>query len=1146
MRNKNRILLLALTVLLALSAAVGCQSGKKFTVTVVGGTGGGRFDAGAQCTVTATVGDDERFIGWRIGERQVSEANPYTFTVNESVTIAAVVEPKSYTVTVVGGAGSGQYSHGAQCTVTATVDEGEDFVGWMIDEIQVSDANPYTFTVNESVTITAVTKVKIHTVTVNGGTGGGEYPHGERCTVTATAGEGEWFAGWWIGDRMVSEANPYSFTVTEDTIVTAELKPRVSAGVFARRWISGTEVLDLAAETLTGAHSLVVTSVTGQGAQSVITCRIDGADYRLTLNQSGALEMRAASAGESSQPEAVFLAAPDEFSGVWTFEDEVYTLFITEPDENGNFGWVNLEPDGSYDEDMLYSAITRFVFDDAGNPAIEYFVNTTKVVYVMNQEGNVTLPEEDLVFTPAEAVFGSAYASESGRNIVIDRDTGSVTVNGVATDYAVGKGAYGAGLVYTLDGTDYTLVYTFYGVYECSENGRERMFPYSVSWLMGDWLGEGSISATSADKISYRGKEYPLNAAVVGEEVVLSFNAEGHTYLVSRLDDNNVAIVLTESGASAVSYYVSSRAAAQFIGVYDGNPADALTVGSDYQVTLNGQSYAGRFAFLPDLDRGIASSIELQGLPNVAIKLDDGRSLVWAGKGILALAEGDAGNYRMSAGYFTQEAIAALGRDFADGLSSDNDCYTTGGVNRQTLTFDFAAARVIFNGAEYAFSWSYFSRADTAAEYPVISFREAEGGKETEYLVYRYFDSPYIRLEEYTEGERSQLLSLVSGELYTELLGTTYVLKGEIFDESISFSNDGTLTLITADTTASSQATKSESFVEYVLTREPSGVLVVTFTSGIFETSIYCDEIGRWISMGMDRYTVENLDAGQAAGVYYDGEGAAMVELLSSGQFRYTGYELDDAAAAEDFDTLTLKDGVLTGIKEYQGLIGSTSVTMTFRDGTVEVSEDSAELATYVRKELTPKSFVGTYTLIDEEWETLIVIKAVAETVNSAIELSITVDGDPVSDVSLRYLANDRQELSFRHIFTTYYAVLDGSSITFRDHFETDYLNAVQTAAPAWDFSRFVLNESAVLTDEDGSAYTLTCISKAGGKMPLFYLRASDGSVDMRLQTYTVSICDGSFLLDVSTMGFSVRITADMQGNVSAGFTPIEEEAERI
>ena len=91
-----------------------------------------------------------------------------------------------------------------------------------------------------------------------------------------------------------------------------------------------------------------------------------------------------------------------------------------------------------------------------------------------------------------------------------------------------------------------------------------------------------------------------------------------------------------------------------------------------------------------------------------------------------------------------------------------------------------------------------------------------------------------------------------------------------------------------------------------------------------------------------------------------------------------------------------------------------------------------------------------------------------------------------------------------------------------------------------------MLNESAVLTDEDGSAYTLTCISKAGGKMPLFYLRASDGSVDMRLQTYTVSICDGSFLLDVSTMGFSVRITADMQGNVSAGFTPIEEEAERI
>ncbi len=67
----------------------------KYTVTVIGGKGGGEYEENADCTVTATLPEGQRFIGWEIGGEIVSVQNPYTFKVTASVTVTAQFESET-------------------------------------------------------------------------------------------------------------------------------------------------------------------------------------------------------------------------------------------------------------------------------------------------------------------------------------------------------------------------------------------------------------------------------------------------------------------------------------------------------------------------------------------------------------------------------------------------------------------------------------------------------------------------------------------------------------------------------------------------------------------------------------------------------------------------------------------------------------------------------------------------------------------------------------------------------------------------------------------------------------------------------------------------------------------------------------------
>ncbi|MFR6056606.1 MAG: hypothetical protein ACLUHK_08505, partial [Eubacteriales bacterium] len=389
-------------------------------------------------------------------------------------------------------------------------------------------------------------------------------------------------------------------------------------------------------------------------------------------------------------------------------------------------------------------------------------------------------------------------------------------------------------------------------------------------------------------------------------------------------------------------------------------------------------------------------------------------------------------------------------------------------------------------------------------------------------------------------GVRKSYVSLVSDEEYSKLFGTSYVKKGAFADETIAFGEDGKLTITSIDLTASSELTKSESYEEYALTVE-KGVLVVTYRAdaGIgFETAIYCDEIGKRVTMVQDEYIAASDVAYETAvGIYYDDDGGAMLEFTSDSRVIYTGFMIEETDDPEEFTSLKIENGVITGVIEYNSIFGSYTNTFVFQNGTVTVTEDESDPVTFTKKITTPAAFVGTYVFDGAEF----VISAVTNSINIPYELQVTVDGDEASSVTLGFNAEGKQVLAFEAGFSIwaikYTAVLDGDKITFSDE-DMEYGTAA--AGRVWDYSDFAFG-TPVTIDDEGVNYTLTCVTKADGKMPLYFLREEGGS-EMRLQKYTVTRIDGNLILDVApTLGMSVRITADAEGEISVGFTPYEE-----
>ena len=192
----------------------------EYTLTVSAADGGtvstegGTYDEGTDVTITASANEGYRFTGWE-GNSSTSES--LTVTLNSNQTYQAIFELiPIYTLTVTTGEGGtvstegGEFEEGTELELTATPNEGYEFVGWEGNDSSNSDL---TITLNSNLTIQPIFQiVAVHNILFMSGYGGSIKITGENIeeqgvellyainqieiNVEAIPEPGYFFAGW--------------------------------------------------------------------------------------------------------------------------------------------------------------------------------------------------------------------------------------------------------------------------------------------------------------------------------------------------------------------------------------------------------------------------------------------------------------------------------------------------------------------------------------------------------------------------------------------------------------------------------------------------------------------------------------------------------------------------------------------------------------------------------------------------------------------------------------------------------------------------------------------------------------------------------------------------------------------------------------
>ncbi|MBO6024723.1 MAG: T9SS type A sorting domain-containing protein [Bacteroidales bacterium] len=405
-------------------------------------TGGGIYQEGQLCTVTATPNSGYTFINWTENGSQVSTNASYAFTVTSSRNLTAnfQAQPQNYTINVSanpsnGGnvTGGGSYQQGQSCTVTATPNAGYDFTNWTENgEVVSPDAN-YTFIVNGNRTLVANFTQQQFTITAtanpsDGGnvTGGGTYTYGQQCTLTAAPATGYDFVRWTKNGQQASTNANYTFTVTESATYVAQFQLQsftisVSANPDDAGTVSGNGTYNHGASctvvaTPTQAYNFINWTENGVEVSNEpsFTFTVD-ANRSLVANfEASIVEIKA-----TVDPED---AASITGTGTYNYGDEV-TLTLA---RNEDWAFVSWTEDGEVvSEEMTYTFIAtedrnlvaHFVFTEGIGEN-----NISAKVYPNPTSGEITLEGENLSHVRIVNAYGQTVynAKVEGEQVRID------------------------------------------------------------------------------------------------------------------------------------------------------------------------------------------------------------------------------------------------------------------------------------------------------------------------------------------------------------------------------------------------------------------------------------------------------------------------------------------------------------------------------------------------------------------------------------------------------------------------------------------------------------------------------------------------------------------------------------------------------
>ena len=180
-----------------------------YTLTVVGGTGGGIIAEGKSVTITANApATGKEFTGWTLDGVTVEDTSLTELTFEmpaNNVTATANYDFIDYTVSITGGTADKTTAHyGEKVKITADAPEtGKQFTGWTLTGVTVGDKTKaeITFTMPaNNVTVTAEFDYIDYRVTVTNGTADKTTAHyGDSVTITAYAAPtGQTFDRWEI------------------------------------------------------------------------------------------------------------------------------------------------------------------------------------------------------------------------------------------------------------------------------------------------------------------------------------------------------------------------------------------------------------------------------------------------------------------------------------------------------------------------------------------------------------------------------------------------------------------------------------------------------------------------------------------------------------------------------------------------------------------------------------------------------------------------------------------------------------------------------------------------------------------------------------------------------------------------------------
>ncbi len=210
---------------------------RRYTLTVVNGTGGGDYAFGKTVGISADPAPQGKvFDAWT--GAIVADVNASSTTIEMPAADTAVAanykdeaEP-AYTLSVVNGSGSGKYAEGTAVTIIADLPaDGKVFDAWT--GATVADMHSATATITMPAADTKVSAtykdVPLHALTVTSGIGGGLFAEGEEVPIAAdTPPDGKLFDKWTGDTSAVSSPDKPVTTVVipaADVSVTAAYKP---------------------------------------------------------------------------------------------------------------------------------------------------------------------------------------------------------------------------------------------------------------------------------------------------------------------------------------------------------------------------------------------------------------------------------------------------------------------------------------------------------------------------------------------------------------------------------------------------------------------------------------------------------------------------------------------------------------------------------------------------------------------------------------------------------------------------------------------------------------------------------------------------------------------------------------------------------